>query len=104
MLFYNITTNVSKGEKMKSAIEQVFGGELANQNPDMGKEYWELNSVAIQKEKALRELINNNAEAVKAFDDYINAEGDVSGEEAIAFYKQGFRNGFWLAFDLMNEE
>ncbi len=89
---------------MKSAIEQVFGGELANRNPDMGKEYWEANQATIKKEKTLRELISDNAEAMKAFDAYLNAEGEVSGIEAIRFYKQGFRNGFRIAIDALDEE
>lgn len=88
---------------MKSAIEEVFGGELANQNPDWGREYWESNKVAIKKEQALLELIKDNAEALKAFREYEKAEGETSGLEAIGYYKQGFRNGFRIALDALDE-
>ncbi len=89
---------------MKSAIEELFGGELANQNPEMSKEYWKANELAIQKERALRALIKDNAEAIKAFEEYENADGEISGLEAIRFYKQGFRHGFRIAIDGLDEE
>ena len=89
---------------MKSAIEAVLNRELANQNPDMSKEYWEANAVTIKKEKALLELIKDNAEAVKAFEDYTDAEGESSGMEVVAYYKEGFRNGFRIALDALKED
>lgn len=89
---------------MKSAIEQILGGELANQNPEMSKEYWEAVSATEKKEEALLEFIKHNEKALKAFEEYQSAEGEISGEDAIAFYKEGFRNGFWLAIDVMKEE
>ena len=89
---------------MKSAIEQIFDGELADQNPDKGKEYREANETAIKKERALRELIKDNAEAVKAFEEFEKADGEISGLEAIRYYKQGFRNGFRIAIDGLDED
>ena len=89
---------------MKSAIEQIFSGELVNENPDMGKEYREANQTAIKKERALRELIKDNAEAVKAFEEFEKADGEISGLEAIRYYKQGFRNGFRIAIDGLDED
>lgn len=89
---------------MKSAIEAVLNRELANQNPDMSKEYWEANAVTIKKEKAFLELIKDNTEAVKAFEDYIDAEGESSGLEVVAYYKEGFRRGFRIVLEGMKEE
>lgn len=89
---------------MKSAIEAVLGGELVNQNPDMGEEYWKLREVIQGKETALLELIKDNEAALKAFEDYTEAEGESTGIEVIVFYKQGFRNGFRLAIDALDED
>ena len=89
---------------MKSAIEAVFDGDLASKNPDMGKEYWEASKITQIKEDALLELIKDNEKALKAFGEYLDAEGESSGIAVSGFYKEGFRNGFWLAFDVMKEE
>ncbi len=89
---------------MKSAIEQLFCGKLVNDNPDMSKEYWEAISVSAEKGEALLKLIRRNAEIRKAFEEYQDAKSEIVNEEGIALYKQGFRNGFWLALDVMKEE
>ena len=88
---------------MKSAIEEVLFKTFGNQNPDLGNEYWELRKVTQAKEDKLLELIKDNEEAIKAFYEYQNSEGENSGIEVIGFYKEGFRNGFRLAIDTLDD-
>lgn len=89
---------------MKSAIEQLFCGELFNEKPDLGKDYWKKRDITEKKENALLEFIKDNSEAVKAFQEYQNAEGASSVEEMIGYYKEGFRNGFRIALDALDGE
>ena len=89
---------------MKSAIEEIYYGNFGTRDPDFGKEY----SQAIKKEKetadALLEIIKDNAEAVKLFEEYQDAEGTTLCIEVRGHYKQGFRNGFRIALDGLDED
>lgn len=89
---------------MKSAIEEIYGEMYDSQKPRFGKEYWNAIAVTAEKEKALIEFIKDNAEAIKVFEEYQNAEGDILCMEVSAYYKAGFRHGFRIVLDALNDD
>lgn len=101
---YNNATTVARRDKMKSAIEEIYYGSFGTHDPDLGEEYSKALEKAREKEEALRELIKDNPEAVKLFEEYQNADGESLCVEVRGYYKQGFRNGFRIALDGASEE
>ena len=50
------------------------------------------------------ELLKDNEEALALFEKFKRAMEENADEEVFAFYKEGFRNGFQIALDGINEE
>ena len=88
---------------MKSAIEELYYGKLGGREVSAEKER-EATAEASDKGKALYNLIKDNEEAVKAYFEYCDAYNYNLCVQIFENYKDGFRNGFWLAFDVMKEE
>lgn len=89
---------------MKSAIEEILNKTICKQSPDMGKDYRKAIETTSKKESALLELLKENEAALKAFEEFEDAEGLSNNIEMIGFYKEGFRNGFRIALDAVDAD
>lgn len=89
---------------MKSAIEELYRGILGTKDPDLGKEYLQALDKETEKANALLESIHDNSEAVKLFKEYQDATDATLCMEIRGHYIQGFRHGFRLAVDAMDED
>ena len=87
---------------MKSAIEQLFNGTFAQIEKIKSSE--ELLTAVIECDEKLKELLKDNQEALDAYEKLRNALDKSDCEELLAFYKEGFRNGFQIALDGMDED
>ena len=90
---------------MKSAIEALFNGTFADIEKlrPTQKQLKSLDDV-IKCDEKLTALIQDNEEALKLFEQFKRALDEQQGEETYTFYKEGFRNGFQIALDGMDEE
>ena len=90
---------------MKSAIEQLFYGTFADiEKLKLTEQQLKSLDAVIECDEKLRELLKGNEEALGVFEKFKRAVDDNAGEEVLAFYKEGFRNGFQIALDAMDEE
>ncbi|MBD5636467.1 MAG: hypothetical protein HDP28_01415 [Clostridia bacterium] len=89
---------------MKSAIEEIRNGSLSGKSPNLGKEYKKAVAATAEKEAAILELIKDNKETLKAFKEYQDAEEESFYLEVRGYYKHGFRHGFRIAIDALDEE
>ena len=90
---------------MKSAITELFYGKFADiERVKTSEEHKKSLNVVIECDEKLTELLKDNAEALITFERFKRALDDCDGEETLAFYKEGFRNGFQIALDGMDED
>ena len=90
---------------MKSAIEKIFYGTFANiENLKPSAEESQHSAIAVECDKKLQELLKNNEAALTLFEQYKQAADESECAELLTFYKEGFRNGFQIALDAMNED
>lgn len=89
---------------MKSAIEKLFHGQLGNFEfvNRSEKEESDLDEV-VKNDKKLMEIIKDNHEAMDIFMQLKEAIEKCDCDELLRFYKEGFRNGFLLALDVLDE-
>ena len=90
---------------MKSAIEEICYGAFAQ-----SKKMWlspkqqKLLDTVIECDEKLTERFKDNQEVLSLFKNFKNALDEHSATEAFIFYKEGFRNGFQIALDAMDDE
>lgn len=89
---------------MKSAIEELFGGNFGKIDLLKPTENQRRLMCDIGKyEKIVAAFLKDYPEAAKAFQNFKELTAKYNSENAIVYYKKGFRNGFRLAFDAMQE-
>ena len=98
---YNNSTIVARSKKMKSAIEEIHKGTFGNHDEIMSQACAKAVKVAVEKEDALLQLIQNDPEVLNAFKEYFEANSKSESAEVLDFYKAAFRDGFLLAFDIL---
>ncbi len=86
---------------MKSAIEEIHKGTFGNHDEIMSQACAKAVKVAVEKEDALLQLIQNDPEVLNAFKEYFEANSKSESAEVLDFYKAAFRDGFLLAFDIL---
>ena len=90
---------------MKSAITELFYGALPKiETMKPSKAKLKILDTVIECDEKLTELFKENQEALVLYETFKLALDESAGEEAAAFYREGFRNGFRLALDVMEEE
>ena len=90
---------------MKSAIREIFYGRFADiENLKPSEEQLKSLDVVIECDEKLTALFKDNQEVLDLFEKFKRALDDNAGAEAFAFYKEGFRNGFQIALDVMDED
>ena len=90
---------------MKSAIEQLFYGTFADiEKIKLSEKQLKSLDDVIECEEKLTELLKDNAEAAALFEKFKRALDESTNEETLAFYKEGFRNGFQIALDGIDED
>ena len=90
---------------MKSAIQKLFYGTFADiEKLQPSKEQLKSLDIVIECDEKLTAILKENHEALQLFEKFKRAMDDNAGEETFAFYKEGFRNGFQIALDGMDEE
>ena len=90
---------------MKSAILELFHGTFAqieNLKPT-AKQIKSLDLV-IEYDEKLTKLIKDNQEALDVYKQFKHAMEESTYAETVTFYKEGFRNGFQIALDAMDED
>lgn len=90
---------------MKSAIEELFGGNFGKIDFLKPTENQSRLMCDIGKyEKIVAAFLQDHPEAAEAFQNFKELTGEYNSDNAIVFYKEGFRNGFRLAVDAMQED
>ena len=90
---------------MKSAIEKLFyGAMLPLEEVKPTQEQLDYLGVADECDEKLSALFKENGEARRLFERFKEAIDAHEGIEARIFYREGFRNGFRLALDAMDED
>ena len=90
---------------MKSAIQELFYGTFADiEKLKLTERQLKSLDAVIECDKKLRELLKGNEEALSLFEKFKRAQDENTDGEIFAFYKEGFRNGFQIALDGMDEE
>ena len=90
---------------MKSAIKELFYGNFAQiENIKLTRAQLKSLDAVIECDEKLRELLKDNSEALNLFEKFKRASAENTDSEIFAFYKEGFRNGFQIALDGMDEE
>ena len=96
---------MGKEKQMKSAIAELFYGNFAQiGNIKLNQKQLKSLDAVIENDDKLRELLKDDAEALTLYEKFKRAIDENAGEEAVAFYRAGFRNGFRLALDVMEED
>lgn len=94
-----------KENKMKSAIEDMLFADL---RLDKSVKKFTKNSEALKElikcDEQLTALLKKNPKNLELFEKFKKVSDEYDAEETVEYYKAGFRSGFWLAFDLMQEE
>ena len=89
---------------MKSAIEEIFYGRFADiEKLQPSEKQLKSLDVVIECDDKLTALLKDNQEVLALFEKFKRALDDNAGAEALALYKEGFRNGFQIALDAMDE-
>ena len=90
---------------MKSAIEHlILGGEGKLDLIPMSAESIAQAEVVSEAEKELIKLIGKNSKLKEALRKFEEARDESNWLEVLTHYKEGFRNGFFLAIDLYGIE
>ena len=90
---------------MKSAIEKIFYGTFANiENLKPTAEQMKSLDAVIECDDQLTALFKDNAEILALYERFKRVMDDHAGAEAFALYREGFRNGFQIALDAMDED
>lgn len=89
---------------MKSAIEEMYYGTRGNSDSfRYSQTVMNLLDAVIDSDNALRELLKEKPEALKTFETFQEALDDKESRTVFEAYREGFRFGFLLAFDIMKE-
>ena len=89
---------------MKSAIEEIYYGRFADiEKLKLTKEQLKSLDTVIEYDEKLTALLKDNQEALALLEKLKRALDDNAGDEAFALYKEGFRNGFQIALDAMDD-
>lgn len=86
---------------MKSEIEKIL---FSDSRLEKQKKHFEGLDELIECEKQLTLSLQNDPETLTLFEKYKTMSDDNGADDAIEFYKAGFRSGFWLAFELIKED
>lgn len=89
---------------MKSAIEEIFNGTFAGRDDYSSKEGAKATARLSEHEEKFMQYIKDNPEAVESFKRYIELFSESMGADILDLYKAGFRNGFRIALDGLDEE
>ena len=90
---------------MKSAIEEICYAMFAQSDKmKLTEKQKELLDVVIDCDEKLRVLLKENQAALELLEKFKCALDESESEEAFLFYKEGFRNGFQIALDGMDED
>ena len=90
---------------MKSAIKELFYGTFADiEKLKLTERQRKSLDIVIECDEKLRKLLKGNEEALEVFEKFKRAQDENAGEEVFVFYREGFRNGFQIALDGMDEE
>ena len=90
---------------MKSTIEKLFYGALLPlEEVRTSKEQSECLQVADECDEKLSALFKENGEVLQLFQRFKDAVDENTAIEVRIFYKEGFRNGFRIALDAMDED
>lgn len=89
---------------MKSAIEEIFNGTFGSKDEISSKEGGKATALLFEQEEKLMQYIKDNPEAVEVFRRYIELFSESMGTDVLDLYKAGFRNGFRIALDGLDEE
>ena len=90
---------------MKSAIEKIYYGTFADiEKIKLSAEQLKRLDIIIECDNKLNTLFKDNQEALALYERLKRALDDNACAEAITMYKEGFRNGFQLALDALNDE
>lgn len=89
---------------MLSTIDELFFKECHSPDSEFGDGYEMVVREAKKKEKELMEILKDNVEAVNIFKEYLFAEREKAFEEMRSSYKSGFRSGFRIAIDALDED
>ena len=89
---------------MKSAIEELYFGTFMYETIKLSPKQQKCLDDIIECDNALRTLFQDNKEAGDYFARFKCALDENTAAEALACYKEGFRNGFQIALDAMGED
>ena len=90
---------------MKSAIEEICYSIFAqSEKMKLSEKQKKSLDLVIECDEKLTEMFKDNPEALKLFERFKHALEDNTSAEAFIFYKEGFRNGFQIALDGMDED
>ena len=90
---------------MKSAITEIFYGRFADfENLKLNEAHLKSLDTVIECDENLTALLKDNHEALALFDKFKRALDKNTNEELLAFYKEGFRNGFQIALDGIDDD
>ena len=90
--------------EMKSPIAQIYYGENGLQELiPQSEKYKKALSEVVKKDEEIREKWKNNPEALKLYDEFVWAKGNMQCEEVENHFVEGFRFGFLMALDVMGK-
>lgn len=89
---------------MKSAIEEIFNGTFASRDDFSSKEGAKATALLFEQEEKLMQYLKDNPEAMEVFRRYNELFSESMGADILDLYKAGFRNGFRIALDGLEEE
>ena len=89
---------------MKSAIEDICYAMFAqSEKMNLSEKQRKLLAIIIECDEKLRAIFKDNQEVLTLFQNFKNASDEHEATEAFAFYKEGFRHGFQIALDAMDD-
>lgn len=89
---------------MKSAIEEILNRTFGRKDGNLSKEGMKASAALCDQEEKLMPYIKDNPEAAESFRRYIELVYESAWTDVLDFYKAGFRNGFRIALDALDEE
>ena len=90
---------------MKSAIQELFYGTFADiEKLKLTAKQIKCLDIIIECNEKLTALFKDNEEALALLKQLKSAMDESAVEEVLAFYKEGFRNGFRIALDGIDED
>ena len=85
---------------MKSVIEDIYNGNWSSENFKMSEEYSKINDECDKLYKEIEKHLNE--EQRKNLFDLMIKSGGLEGEAACSHFKEGFKLGMLMAFEVFN--